>query len=116
MTNLRTDEIVFFLYLTKIGIDENKAIYSICEHICITCICMKQVIQKIFQSLRLTMCMEILIDICNVNLFAEIDHTIISFVSSCSRSLNLVKPINCQIPYTQYLQPNCLSIGLVCVF
>ena len=29
MTNLRTDEIVFFLYLTKIGTDENKAIYSI---------------------------------------------------------------------------------------
>ena len=28
MTNLRTDEIVFFLYLTKIGTDENKAIYS----------------------------------------------------------------------------------------
>ena len=29
MTNLRTDEIVFFLNLTKIGTDENKAIYSI---------------------------------------------------------------------------------------
>ena len=28
MTNLRTDEIVFFRYLTKIGTDENKAIYS----------------------------------------------------------------------------------------
>ena len=29
MTNLRTDEIVFFRNLTKIGTDENKAIYSI---------------------------------------------------------------------------------------
>ena len=29
MTNLRTDEIVFFSDLTKIGTDENKAIYSI---------------------------------------------------------------------------------------
>ena len=29
MTNLRTDEIVFFRNLTKIGNDENKAIYSI---------------------------------------------------------------------------------------
>ena len=29
MTNLRTDEIVFFHNLTKIGTDENKAIYSI---------------------------------------------------------------------------------------
>ena len=29
MTNLRTDKIVFFLHLTKIGTDENKAIYSI---------------------------------------------------------------------------------------
>ena len=29
MTNLRTDEIVFFRNLTKIGSDENKAIYSI---------------------------------------------------------------------------------------
>ena len=29
MTNLRTDEIVFFGNLTKIGTDENKAIYSI---------------------------------------------------------------------------------------
>ena len=28
MTNLRTDEIVFFLHLMKIGTDENKAIYS----------------------------------------------------------------------------------------
>ena len=28
MTNLRTDEIVFFRNLTKIGTDENKAIYS----------------------------------------------------------------------------------------
>ena len=28
MTNLRTDEIAFFLHLTKIGTDENKAIYS----------------------------------------------------------------------------------------
>ena len=28
MTNLRTDKIVFFLHLTKIGTDENKAIYS----------------------------------------------------------------------------------------
>ena len=28
MTNLRTDEIVFFLHLTKIDTDENKAIYS----------------------------------------------------------------------------------------
>ena len=25
MTNLRTDEIVFFLHLTKIGTDENKS-------------------------------------------------------------------------------------------
>ena len=29
MTNLRTDEIVFFRNLMKIGTDENKAIYSI---------------------------------------------------------------------------------------
>ena len=29
MTNLRTDEIVYFCNLTKIGTDENKAIYSI---------------------------------------------------------------------------------------
>ena len=29
MTNLRTDEIVFFLNLTKIGTDKNKAIHSI---------------------------------------------------------------------------------------
>ena len=29
MTNLRTDEIAFFRCLTKIGTDENKAIYSI---------------------------------------------------------------------------------------
>ena len=29
MTNLRTDEIIFFLNLTKIGTDENKAIHSI---------------------------------------------------------------------------------------
>ena len=29
MTNLRTDEIVFFRNLTKIGTDENKAIHSI---------------------------------------------------------------------------------------
>ena len=29
MMNLRTDEIVFFRNLTKIGTDENKAIYSI---------------------------------------------------------------------------------------
>ena len=28
MTNLRTDEIVFLCNLTKIGTDENKAIYS----------------------------------------------------------------------------------------
>ena len=28
MTNLRTDELVFFRNLTKIGTDENKAIYS----------------------------------------------------------------------------------------
>ena len=28
MTNLHTDEIVFFLHLTKIGTNENKAIYS----------------------------------------------------------------------------------------
>ena len=28
MPNLRTDEIVFFCNLTKIGTDENKAIYS----------------------------------------------------------------------------------------
>ena len=28
MTNLRTDEIVSFRNLTKIGTDENKAIYS----------------------------------------------------------------------------------------
>ena len=28
MTNLRTDEIVFFRNLTKIDTDENKAIYS----------------------------------------------------------------------------------------
>ena len=28
MTNLRTDEIVFFRNLTKIGTDENKVIYS----------------------------------------------------------------------------------------
>ena len=28
MTNLRTDENVFFRNLTKIGTDENKAIYS----------------------------------------------------------------------------------------
>ena len=28
MTNLSTDEIVFFHNLTKIGTDENKAIYS----------------------------------------------------------------------------------------
>ena len=32
MTNLRTDEIVFFCNLTKIGTDENKAIYSIEPH------------------------------------------------------------------------------------
>ena len=30
MTNLHTDEIVLFRNLTKIGTDENKAIYSIC--------------------------------------------------------------------------------------
>ena len=29
MTNLSTDEIVFFCNLTKIGTDENNAIYSI---------------------------------------------------------------------------------------
>ena len=29
MTNLRTDEMVFFRNLTKIDTDENKAIYSI---------------------------------------------------------------------------------------
>ena len=29
MTNLRTEEIVFFCDLMKIGTDENKAIYSI---------------------------------------------------------------------------------------
>ena len=29
MTNLRTDEIVFFRNLTKIGTDKNKGIYSI---------------------------------------------------------------------------------------
>ena len=29
MTNLRTDEFVFFLDLTKIDIEENKAIHSI---------------------------------------------------------------------------------------
>ena len=29
MTNSHTDEIVFFRNLTKIGTDENKAIYSI---------------------------------------------------------------------------------------
>ena len=29
MTNLRTDEFVFFRNLTKIGTDENKAIHSI---------------------------------------------------------------------------------------
>ena len=29
MTNLSTDEIVFYHNLTKIGTDENKAIYSI---------------------------------------------------------------------------------------
>ena len=28
MTNLRTDEMAFFCTLTKIGTDENKAIYS----------------------------------------------------------------------------------------
>ena len=28
MTNLRTDKIAFFSYLTKIGTEENKAIYS----------------------------------------------------------------------------------------
>ena len=28
MTNLRTDEIVFYFNLTKIDTDENKAIYS----------------------------------------------------------------------------------------
>ena len=28
MTNLRTDEMVFFRNLMKIGTDENKAIYS----------------------------------------------------------------------------------------
>ena len=28
MTNLRTDEFFFFCNLTKIGTDENKAIYS----------------------------------------------------------------------------------------
>ena len=28
MTNLHTDEIIFFCNLTKIGTDENKAIYS----------------------------------------------------------------------------------------
>ena len=32
MTNLRTDEIVFVLHLTKIGTDENKAIYSMLLH------------------------------------------------------------------------------------
>ena len=31
MTNLRTDEIVFFYNLTKIGTDENKEIYSITQ-------------------------------------------------------------------------------------
>ena len=30
MTNLRTDEMAFFRSLTKIGTDENKAIYSTC--------------------------------------------------------------------------------------
>ena len=30
MTNLRTDEMVFFHNLTKIDTDENKAIYSNC--------------------------------------------------------------------------------------
>ena len=30
MTNLRTDEIVCWGYLTKLGTDENKAIYSSC--------------------------------------------------------------------------------------
>ena len=30
MMNLRTDKIVFFHNFTKIGTDENKAIYSIC--------------------------------------------------------------------------------------
>ena len=29
MTNLRTDEIIFFHNLSKIGTDENKAIHSI---------------------------------------------------------------------------------------
>ena len=29
MTNLRTDKMVFICNLTKIGTDENKAIYSI---------------------------------------------------------------------------------------
>ena len=28
MTNLRIDKMVFFRYMTKIGTDENKAIYS----------------------------------------------------------------------------------------
>ena len=32
MTNLRTDEMVFFLNLTKIDTDGNKAIYSTCTN------------------------------------------------------------------------------------
>ena len=35
MTNLRTDEIVFIRNLTKIGTDENKAIYSMNVQSCI---------------------------------------------------------------------------------
>ena len=38
MTNLRTDEIPFFRSLTKIGTDENKAIYSIAFSLCVCCI------------------------------------------------------------------------------
>ena len=34
MTNLRNGEIVFFLHLTKIGTDENKAIYITCIASC----------------------------------------------------------------------------------
>ena len=33
MTNLRTDEMVFFRNLTKIDTDENKAIYSIAKNL-----------------------------------------------------------------------------------
>ena len=34
MTNLRTDEIVFFCNVMKIGTDENKAIYSMLHSNC----------------------------------------------------------------------------------